>query len=126
MVLLDRVIRWDASHIVCGAWSHLHPANPLRDAGRLACVCGIEYALQAAAVHGALLAGGKAQRAGYAASLRNVLLHVDRLDDAALGQLSVRAELASQETFGMVYDFVLESAAGLPLLTGRFSIALPR
>lgn len=126
MVLLDRVIRWDVCGIVCAARSHLEPANPLREAGRLAALCGVEYALQAAALHGALLAGGQAQRAGYAASLRNVVLHADRLDDPALGELSVQSILASQEAFGMVYDFAIHSAAGSPLLAGRFSIALPR
>ena len=126
MVLLDRVVRWDADRIVCGARSHLDPANPLREAGRLACLCGVEYALQAAALHGALLAGGTAQRAGYAASLRNIVLHAARLDDEALGRLAIQASLASRETFGMVYDFAVDSAAGAPLLAGRFSIALPR
>ena len=126
MVLLDRVIRWDAESIVCAARSHLDPANPLRHGGRLACVCGVEYALQAAALHGALLADGRAQPAGYAASLRNVAMQVAQLDDPALGELSVRSLLASQESFGMVYDFSVESEAGAPLIAGRFSIALPR
>lgn len=126
MVLLDRVISWDADSIVCAARSHLDPANPLRDSGRLAGLCGVEYALQAAALHGALLAGGQAQRAGYAASLRNIVLHADRLDDPALGELSVQSILASQEAFGMVYDFIVGSAAAAPLVAGRFSIALPR
>ncbi|MGI4800383.1 MAG: hydroxymyristoyl-ACP dehydratase [Janthinobacterium lividum] len=126
MVLLDRVIRWDADSIVCAARSHLDPANPLREAGRLAGLCGVEYALQAAALHGALLASGQAQRAGYAASLRNIVLHADRLDDPALGELSVQSILASQEAFGMVYDFIVHSAAAAPLIAGRFSIALPR
>ena len=126
MVLLDRVVRWDAHSIVCAARSHLDPANPLREAGRLAGLCGVEYALQAAALHGALLAGGQAQRAGYAASLRNIVLHADRLDDPALGELSVHSILASQEAFGMVYDFTVHSAADAPLIAGRFSIALPR
>ncbi len=126
MVLLDRVVRWDSESIVCAARSHLDPANPLRHAGRLACLCGVEYALQAAALHGALLADGQAQRAGYAASLRTVVMHAARLDDPALGDLSVRSVLASQESFGMVYDFAVASAAGARLVAGRFSIALPR
>lgn len=126
MVLLDRIVRWDAAGIACAARSHLDLANPLRHADRLASVCGIEYALQAAALHGALLANGQKQPAGYAASLRAVALHAERLDDAALGELSVRASLATREAFGMVYDFVVASASAAPLLSGRFSIALPR
>jgi predicted hotdog family 3-hydroxylacyl-ACP dehydratase len=126
MVLLDRVVRWDQAGILCAARSHLDPANPLRHAGRLASVCGIEYALQAAALHGALLANGQKQPAGYAASLRAIALNAERLDDEALGELSIAATLATSEAFGMVYDFTVASAASVPLLSGRFSIALPR
>lgn len=126
MVLLERIVRWDETSILCAARSHLDADNPLRLGGRLASVCGVEYALQAAALHGALVAGGVAQPAGYAASLRGVVLAVDRLDDAALGMLSVSAELATREAFGMVYDFAVESAGQALLLSGRFSIALPR
>ncbi|GAC1484888.1 MAG: hypothetical protein NVS2B11_10620 [Acetobacteraceae bacterium] len=126
MVLLDHVERWDDGAVLCRTLSHLRDGNPLRRDGRLHAVCGIEYGLQAAALHGALRAGGVAQKAGYAASLRGVVLHADRLDDPALGALLVEARLEAQETFGMVYGFELRSEAGDLLLTGRASIALPR
>lgn len=126
MVLLDRVERWDMGFVLCRARSHLDPANPLRHAGRLAALCGIEYGLQAAALHGALVAGGVAQRAGYAASLREVTLSADRLDDEAFGELLVEARVEAQERFGMVYAFAVHSEAGAPLVRGRASIALPR
>ena len=64
MVLLDRVEAWDTDGILCRARSHLDDDNPLRRDGRLAACCGLEYALQAAALHGALIAGGVPQRAG--------------------------------------------------------------
>ena len=57
MCLLDGVLSWDAAGIACRAVSHLDPANPLRQHGRLGAICGIEYGLQAAALHGALSAG---------------------------------------------------------------------
>lgn len=126
MVLLDRVERWDAHSVLCRARSHLDPRNPLRRGARLAAVCGIEYGLQAAALHGALCAGGVPQPAGYAASLRSVALGLDRLDDPALGELLVAARLEAQERFGMVYAFELRSEAGTALLSGRASIGLPR
>lgn len=125
MVLLDRVEAWDADGILCRARSHLDDANPLRRDGRLAAVCGVEYALQAAALHGALLAGGVAQRAGYVAALRSVALHVERLDDPALGDLKVRARLERQEGFGIIYALEVQSADGTPLLSGRATIAIP-
>lgn len=125
MVVLDRVEAWDADGVCCRARSHLDPANPLRRAGRLSACCGVEYALQAAAVHGALLAGGVAQAAGYVAALRDVVLHVDRLDDPALGELRVSARLEHREAGGMVYTLAVQSADGIPLVSGRASIALP-
>ncbi len=126
MVLLDRLERWDAQSVLCRTRSHLDPANPLRRNGRLAGLCGIEYGLQAAALHGALLAGGVAQAAGYAASLRSVALDVERLDDPAFGALRVQARLEVQERFGMVYEFEVCSEADAILVAGRASVALPR
>ena len=56
MCLLDAVLAWDSGQIHCRASSHRQPDNPLRAAARLGAACGIEYAAQAMAVHGALLA----------------------------------------------------------------------
>ena len=126
MMLLGAIEHWDQTLVRCRARSHLDPANPLRARGRLAAVCGIEYGLQAAALHGALCSGGVSQPAGYAASLRSVAFHADRLDDPALGELVIEARLEAQETFGMVYAFAVSAEDGAPLLAGRASIALPR
>ncbi len=126
MVLLDAVEHWDAEAILCRAGSHLAPANPLRRDGRLAALAGVEYGCQAAALHGALLAGGQRQAGGYLASLRNVALHVARLDDPGFGRLRVMARLERQEAGGMVYSFAIATACSRPLLDGRAAIALAR
>ena len=55
MCLLDEVLTWDATQIRCRSATHRVPDNPLRAHGRLGAVCGIEYAAQAMAVHGALV-----------------------------------------------------------------------
>ena len=126
MVLLDGVVSWDQSRITCWTRSHLHPGNPLRRAGRLAAICGIEYALQAAALHGGLAAGGVAQQAGFLAALRDITLRVDRLDDGAIGDLRVAARVEWYQERGSIYALELRSQAGEVLLTGRAIIALPR
>jgi predicted hotdog family 3-hydroxylacyl-ACP dehydratase len=126
MVLLDHVLSWDDSVITCWTRSHLDPTNPLRRANRLAATCGIEYALQAAALHGGLAAGGVAQPAGFLAALRDVTLHVDRLDDKAIGDLHVEARLERHEDGGSIYALELRSQAGRVLLSGRAIIAVPR
>lgn len=125
MCLLDRIETWDAGEISCRATSHLDPGNPLRRDGRLSGVCGIEYGLQAAAAHGALLADGAAEPAGYLASLRGIEILIDRLDDPTLGELGITATLSHRDPAGCVYEFCLTSHAGRLLITGRAVIVLP-
>ena len=89
MCLLDAVEQWDANDIVCRAVSHCAPDNPLRHGGGLGICTGIEYAAQAMAVHGALLAGtDRAPASGYLASVRNVEWTQPRLDTAGASAVS--------------------------------------
>lgn len=123
MCLLDAVVDWSAADITCRASSHADPANPLRAEGRLGAASGIEYAAQAMAVHGALLAGASDRpRHGYLTSLRGVTLHVARLDDLP-GELSVRAERLSSDGRHVLYRFVI-SHAGRCLVEGRAAVVL--
>lgn len=123
MCLLDAVLEWSDAAIACRAMSHADPANPLRAANRLGAATGIEYAAQAMAVHGALLAGTDAPpRQGYLTSVRSVTLHVPRLDDVA-GPLDVRAERLSGNGNHILYHFSLDHA-GRCLLEGRAAVVL--
>ncbi|MGH7122490.1 MAG: phosphotransferase, partial [Acetobacteraceae bacterium] len=79
MCLLDHVTEWSATGIRAVARSHLDPVNPLRRNGRLSAICGSEYALQAAALHGALVGGGRPQPAGRLVALRLERISVSRL-----------------------------------------------
>ena len=123
MCLLEAVVDWSPATISCRATSHTDPANPLRAEGRLGAASGIEYAAQAMAVHGALLAGASDRpRHGYLTSLRGVTLHVARLDDLP-GELSVRAERLSSDGRHVLYRFVI-SHAGRCLVEGRAAVVL--
>ncbi len=123
MCLLDVVTEWDAQRIRCTAKSHREADNPLRAHNRLGAACGIEYAAQAMAAHGALLtAADSAPRAGYLASVRGVDLHVARLDDIA-ADLEVEAERLSGDGNTILYGFRV-SAAGRELLSGRAAVVL--
>lgn len=123
MCLLDRVESWDTNRIVCRAVSHRASNNPLRAAGRLGAANGIEYAAQAMAVHGSLLAAANARpQAGYLTSVRSVNLHVDRLDDQA-GELLIVAERLSGDAVSVLYSFTV-AAGGQLLLDGRASAVL--
>jgi predicted hotdog family 3-hydroxylacyl-ACP dehydratase len=125
MCLLDRVTEWDESRIRCIATGHRDPANPLWRGGRLSAVCGIEYAAQAMAVHGALCAdraGAQAPKSGLLASARGVEWTVPRLDDAG-DELQVEAERRSGGGNTVLYGFTL-AVDGRVLLTGRAAVIL--
>lgn len=130
MCLLDTVTSWDDSHICCQASSHRAPDHPLQAHGRLGAACGVEYAAQAMAVHGALVAESRergnaasaAPRAGYLASLRSVSLYVERLDTVA-GPLTVNAERIAADTNTVLYNFTVQAGAQM-LLSGRAAVVL--
>jgi predicted hotdog family 3-hydroxylacyl-ACP dehydratase len=132
MCLLDEVIEWDAQHIRCRSGTHRLPDHPLRSQGRLGIACGIEYAAQAMAVHGALAAAGGARLAGkvgkgrsevgFLAGLREVRLHVLRLDDIE-ADLICEALLVAGDHGSALYEFALWSEAQpLRLLNGRAAV----
>lgn len=123
MCLLDEVVAWDDERIRCTATSHRDPRNPLRANGRLAAVCGIEYAAQTMAVHGAVLGAARARpRVGFLASVRNVEAHVERLDDIA-GPLTIDAEHVSGDGNNILYRFTICCEARV-LLSGRAAVML--
>ncbi len=130
MCLLDRVTAWDPRQIACEAVSHRAAGNPLRAHGRLGAACGIEYAAQAMAVHGALIAeaGAAAGAAstvpnvGYLVSVRGVTLHVERLDNIEAA-LTIRAERTSGDAATILYGFTVHAGPAL-LLSGRAAVVL--
>ncbi|MFN4360867.1 MAG: hydroxymyristoyl-ACP dehydratase [Hylemonella sp.] len=123
MCLLDRVLAWDGSRIHCLARSHTDAGHPLALDGTLGMANGIEYAAQAMAVHGALLAGSEtAPAAGFLTSVRDVQWDGARLD--TLGpELQVHAERLSGDAQTILYGFRLE-AEGRTVLSGRASVML--
>lgn len=124
MCLLDTVESWDSEFIQCRASSHRDIDNPLRAYQRLATVCGIEYAAQAMAVHGALLAPVDSIRVktGYLVSIRSTQLHVTRLDNIAT-DLLIEATCLARNNNDVLYQFNV-SAQGRLLLAGRAAVVL--
>lgn len=124
MCLLDCVEEWDVQRIHCRAISHRAADNPLRANGRLGAACGIEYAAQAMAAHGALLAppGSKGARVGYLVSVRGARLLVPRLDDIT-ADLQVDAVCLTRSENNILYQFNV-NAAGVALLEGRATVVV--
>jgi predicted hotdog family 3-hydroxylacyl-ACP dehydratase len=123
MCLLDEVVAWSDEKICCIARSHLDRHNPLRSNDRLAAVCGVEYAAQAMAVHGAVLGAAKRRpRVGFLASLRSVEMQVERLD--TLDELlTVEAERIGGDANNVLYRFALR-CGDQPVLCGRAVVIL--
>jgi predicted hotdog family 3-hydroxylacyl-ACP dehydratase len=128
MCLLDEVIAWNAQHIRCSTGTHRALDNPLRSHDRLGIACGIEYAAQAMALHGALATAaagagaGAASRVGLLASVRDVRLHVSRLDDIESDLLCEVTHVAG-DNLTALYEFALRDK-DRSLLAGRASVVL--
>lgn len=123
MCLLDRAVLWDFSRILCETERHRDPENPLRRDGILPAICGVEFALQAMALHGALTSGAP-QPVGFVSSLRDLALQVDRLDDLA-DPLRIEAVALVAEAAGFIYRFGI-SAGDRLLIGGQAAIILQR
>jgi predicted hotdog family 3-hydroxylacyl-ACP dehydratase len=124
MCLLDDVVAWDATHLHARSASHQRRDNPLRADGVLHAINLCEYAAQAMAVHGALRerAVGAVARPGLLVALREVALHVERIDDLA-GKLQVHVECLLALPDSLQYGFRVEHR-GQVLATGRAAVML--
>ena len=123
MCLLHQVLHWEERSIRCSAISHRDPDNPLRVAGGLATLAGIEYAAQAAAVHGSLLTAATIPRNGVLAALKNVATTREWLHDVA-DEIVVEVSLLHSDAAGGIFSFalVVEVGAGEPVLSGQFTL----
>lgn len=123
MCLLDGVLSWDATRIHCESTTHRSVTNPLRRAGRLGILCGVEYAAQAMALHAALAGGAMSPpRRGYLASLRALSCHHDRLD-LLPGVLTIEAESLHRDVDRVIYGFAVRHENQV-LLDGRAAVVL--
>lgn len=120
MVLLDAVVRWDATRIACSA---LPPAahHPLARDGAVPSVSAAEYAAQAAAVHGFLIDRPESPRHGLLAKLTDFELATAWIPHDR-GSVLVKAELLSRTAAGCLYDFEV-ACDRTPIARGRLMIA---
>jgi predicted hotdog family 3-hydroxylacyl-ACP dehydratase len=122
MCLLAGVIHYDTQSIHCYATSHQTLDNPLRERGQLYASCGIEYAAQAMAIHGALTSQAQHPRAGRLAGVRAVEIYAARLDDLQ-DTLDIRAARLMGDENSMMYEFSLHANTRL-LLQGKATVML--
>ena len=132
MCLLDRVVSWDERSVHCTTGSHRSKSNPLREPadgaqvavqpneGMLPVWAGVEYAAQAAAVHGALVNARAEPRQGVLAAARDVRAACERLDQFA-EDLSVSATVRHSDPAGAIYVFEVRAGERV-LLSGQFTL----
>jgi predicted hotdog family 3-hydroxylacyl-ACP dehydratase len=123
MCLLDEVLEWDTTRTRCRSSTHRRADNPLRSLDRLSCACGIEYAAQAMAVHGALMASatGTSAPPGFLASVRGVRMLVSTLDDIE-SDLTVAVDRVAGDASTALYEFAV-SAQDTRLVAGRAAVS---
>jgi predicted hotdog family 3-hydroxylacyl-ACP dehydratase len=122
MCLLDEVVSWNQARVICRSASHRRPDHPLRRDGFLPAIHLLEYAAQATAVHGGLVAGAGASPvpAKLLAAAREFHLQVTSLDDIQ-ADLHIDAERLLAMGDSALYRFHV-SADGRELATGRLTI----
>lgn len=128
MCLLDRMVAWDANRIECVATNHRDPTHPLRTRTGLMASAAIEYAAQAAALHGGLVAqaSGASVAPGYLASAREVRLAAWRLDDlppASIDELQISAQRQAGDSTRLLYAFSV-AHDGREIAAGRLAVVL--
>ena len=126
MFLLERVTRFDRNEIECIASNHRDPNNPLRHFDCLPAHVAIEYAAQAAGVHGGLLNRKLRPDApaltGYLAVVSNLHWQVERLDDLP-GDLEIHARRTAIAPGGVAYHVEM-THHGRSIVSGDLIIAL--
>ncbi len=124
MCLLEGVTHWSEQSITCSSATHQLASNPLRVSSRLNAACGIEYAAQAMAVHGALLAppGQSRPRAGFLVSVRGCQIHCKYLDDFKLA-LTINAKCVNKSVDNLLYTFTVQAERTV-LLEGRAAVMI--
>ncbi len=148
MCLLEEVVSWDPRHLRGRSSTHRSAAHPLSFNGRLGIACGIEYVVQAMAIHGAVAGAARAGAAragaaragavragvagtvispakaevGFLAGLRDLRMQVARLDDIEADLICEVRHIAGDESTAL-YSFDL-SANQRRLLEGRATVVL--
>ncbi|WP_423823909.1 hypothetical protein V5738_08070 [Salinisphaera sp. SPP-AMP-43] len=126
MCLLDEVIAWSADRIHCRAGIDAAAEHPLAGAEGVPATALIEYAAQATAAHGTLLARAERQAGAPAAegrlvALRSIELAAAPAEIAAAGTLDIHAERLMADPAGSIYRFRVLGGQRV-LVSGRLTI----
>ncbi|PZU22076.1 MAG: phosphotransferase [Stenotrophomonas sp.] len=124
MCLWDEVVDWSAQDITLRAFNHRDVLHPLRSDNQLRAIHLCEYGAQAMAVHGGLRGRerGGAVVPGVLVALRDVQLHVARIDDLP-DALEATAQVLAEGEGSQQYSFRIHHRDQL-LAEGRAAVML--
>ncbi|MGE8225570.1 MAG: phosphotransferase [Stenotrophomonas sp.] len=124
MCLWDEVVDWSAQEIRLRAFNHRDVLHPLRCDKQLRAIHLCEYGAQAMAVHGGLRGRerGGAVVPGVLVALRDVQLHVARIDDLP-DALEATAQVLAEGEGSQQYSFRIHHRGQL-LAEGRAAVML--
>jgi predicted hotdog family 3-hydroxylacyl-ACP dehydratase len=129
MCLLECVVSWNSEMIICEANNHRDINHPLARDGALDTMAAIEYAAQAMAVHGALIAENATAIAssdsptmGYLASVRDVSCAIPFLHELVLPLRIEATRIVGEET-RVLYEFSVTAGEQL-CAEGRAAVVL--
>lgn len=124
MCLWDEVVDWSGQDITLRAFNHRDVLHPLRCDNQLRAIHLCEYGAQAMAVHGGLRGRerGGAVVPGVLVALRDVQLHVARIDDLP-DALEATAQVLAEGEGSQQYSFRIHHRDQL-LAEGRAAVML--
>lgn len=127
MRLIDRIVSFDESRIVCESDSHRAIDHPLSFNGALPAACGLEYGAQVMAIHGSLLeARARSEptrpRHGFLIAASDLRWTIERLDlcEAPL-VIEAASEFRSQRQVAYRFEVRVQDQC---VLSGRAMVLL--
>ena len=123
MLLIDKVLNYDADSILCQTHSHQKTNNPLISHGNLASIILVEYASQAAALHAGLNQQEFTQgKPAFVGAVKSVKLYAESISNLET-MLNISARCLLSNNNGAIYAFEVESAT--KIAEGQIHLILP-
>lgn len=122
MSMISEIVAWDANTIHCRSTRLADADNPLCENGELGSIVLIEYAAQAAAIHGALLNSALGeQRPAYIGAVKNVELFLQQANNREA--IDIHADCLMNNGAGAIYEVAIQQQT--MLLRGKLILSQP-
>ena len=122
MSMISEIVSWDANTIHCRSNRLAEASNPLCENGELSSIVLVEYAAQAAAIHGALLNSALGeQRPAYIGAVKNIELFMQQANNRE--SIDIHADCLMNNGAGAIYEVAIQQQT--MLLRGKLILSQP-